>query len=251
MTYYKIITDSLVDIATNKDFKKYQRKHNIVLQSKKKQAQYIEGVKGILYHTDWMCKIISEQYSYQDATLLEITEEEYELLYNTLQTENELTEVPFVEIDYFYDKEVETVEPKLEEEPTTEYIRSVKLAEMNSTCNKTITNGFDITLSDGNSYHFSLTTQDQLNLITLASMVEGGETQIPYHADGEPCKFYSVEDINAIITKATEFKTYHISYFNSLKIYINSMETKEEIATVTYGTEIPEEYQSEVLKNLI
>ena len=100
---------------------------------------------------------------------------------------------------------------------------------MSLNCNKTITNGFDITLSDGNSYHFSLTTQDQLNLITLATMVESGETQIPYHADGEPCKFYSATDISAIIAKATEFKTYHISYYNSLKTYINSMETIDEI----------------------
>jgi len=127
----------------------------------------------------------------------------------------------------------------------------VKIAEMSNTCNKVITNGFDVILSDGNSYHFSLTTQDQLNLITLSSMVANGETQIPYHADGELCRFYSAEDINTIITTATQFKTYQVSYFNALKAYVESMTDIETIGAVVYGVEIPAEHQSDVLKVLL
>ena len=37
----------------------------------------------------------------------------------------------------------------------------------------------------------------------------------------------------------------------SLKNYINSLEDIETIGSVEYGMEIPEEYQSEVLKSLI
>jgi predicted DNA-binding ArsR family transcriptional regulator len=43
-------------------------------------------------------------------------------------------------------------------------------------------------------------------------------------------------------------KTYHTTYYNSLKNYINSLQTIEEIAAITYGIEIPDEYKSEVLK---
>lgn len=122
---------------------------------------------------------------------------------------------------------------------------------MSATCNKIITNGFDAILSDGENHHFSLTIQDQLNLITLSSMVAAGETIIPYHADGELCKGYSVEDITTIINTATSFKTYHVTYFNSLKVYIDSMNDINEVNNVVYGIDIPEEYQSDVLKQLL
>lgn len=121
---------------------------------------------------------------------------------------------------------------------------------MSNTCNKVITSGFDAILSDGEVHHFSLTTQDQLNLITLSALAESGETAIPYHADGELCKFYPTEDITKIISTATAFKTYHVSYFNALRVFIESLETIEAIKAITYGVSIPEEYQSEVLKAL-
>lgn len=72
-----------------------------------------------------------------------------------------------------------------------------------------------------------------------------------YHADGELCKFYSAEDINIIITTATQFKTYQISYFNALKAYIESLDDMNEISAITYGIDIPAEYQSDVLKVLL
>lgn len=130
-----------------------------------------------------------------------------------------------------------------------EYSRSVKIAEMSAICNNTITNGFDVTLNGGVE-HFSLTTQDQLNLITLINMVATGAETIPYHADGQLCKFYTATEISAIITAATNFKTYHISYYNSLKAYIDALTDTTVIAAITYGTAIPAEYQSGVLQSL-
>lgn len=114
-----------------------------------------------------------------------------------------------------------------------------------------ISAGFDIKLSDNEIHHFALTTQDQLNLITLSSLVASGETNIPYHADGELCKFYSPEDIMTITEGATNFKTYQVSYFNSLKAYIESMSDIESISAITYGVQIPDEYMSDVLKSLL
>lgn len=134
---------------------------------------------------------------------------------------------------------------------TLEYVKEQKIATLNATCNQVITNGFDAILSDGQPYHFSLTTQDQLNLITLSSLVASGQTEIPYHADGELCRYYSVQDINTILDTATAFKTYHVTYFNSLKAYVGSLTTIEEISAIEYGCAIPEEYQSDILKNLL
>ena len=78
-----------------------------------------------------------------------------------------------------------------------------------------------------------------------------GSTILPYHADGELCRFYSAEDIMTIVTTATSFKTYQVTYHNTLKLYVESLNTIEEISNITYGMDIPEEYQSDVLKAII
>jgi hypothetical protein len=70
---------------------------------------------------------------------------------------------------------------------------------------------------------------------------------IPYHADGEESTFYTAEEINQVIAAATSFKNYNLSYYNALKAYINSLDTIEAIAAITYGTPIPDEYKSDVL----
>ena len=62
--------------------------------------------------------------------------------------------------------------------------------------------------------------------------------------------FYTSNEINEIIQTATELKIYNTTYFNALKGYINSLETLEDISAIVYGTTIPEEYKSDVLKVL-
>ena len=121
---------------------------------------------------------------------------------------------------------------------------------MSRSCFEVITNGIDVELSDGNTYHFSLTVEDQLNLITISSMISEGQSTLPYHADGEQCVFFSADDMLKVIETATNFKTYHTTYFNSLKTYILALETIDEIKSVYYGVDIPEEYQSPVWKEI-
>lgn len=192
-----------------------------------------------------MLPITSDLYDYESAEVIQIDEQEYNILKAALETEDEIVIEPETPVE----EEPEYVDPN--DVVTVDYVKSVKVAEMSNACNKVIINGFDVVLRDGNSYHFSLTTQDQLNLITLSSMVANGEEQIPYHADGELCRFYSADDINIIITTATQFKTYQISYFNALKAYIESLDDMNEISAITYGVDIPAEYQSDVLKVLL
>lgn len=154
-----------------------------------------------------------------------------------------------------YDVLIETLRPDdtVPDQPVQLNIQQLKnavISEMSRWCSEIIINGIDVLLSDGNIYHFSLTIEDQLNLITISSMIAEGQTVVPYHADGEPCVFFSAEDMLKVIETATEFKTLHTTYFNSLKTYINALETVEEIKSVYYGAEIPEEYQSPVWKEI-
>lgn len=148
------------------------------------------------------------------------------------------------------------IEPTPEPEPddpgddSIELVREAKIREMSQTCEDIITEGVDVVLSNGETHHFSLTVQDQLNLITLTKYVEAGENHIPYHADGELCIYYTAQDIQAIVSAATIWKTYHTTYFNSLKAYIKSLRSINTISRVVYGCEIPERYQSDVWKEI-
>lgn len=125
------------------------------------------------------------------------------------------------------------------------------IADMSEACNQAIVSGVDVTLSDGGTYHFSLGLEDQLNLMNLQSMVLSGAESIPYHADDGKCMFYSAEDFKKIADTATAWKLYHESYFNSLREYIKSLKTNEDLGDVEYGMEIPKECQTDVLKDII
>ena len=54
-----------------------------------------------------------------------------------------------------------------------------------------------------------------------------------------------------ITDMATIFVTFEVTWFRDLRIYINSLQTKEEVEAIEYNIIIPEEYQSEVLKDLL
>jgi len=76
-------------------------------------------------------------------------------------------------------------------------MKESKINEMSRICRQTIEAGFDLELR-GETRHFSLSTQDQLNLISLSTMAQT-QSIIPYHADGEECEFYTADEINIII----------------------------------------------------
>lgn len=173
--------------------------------------------------------------------------------------------LPVVEItkpsdttDYYYKDEYEIKDNQILQNWKQVYfitdldeIKTLKIKELSTECNKTIIDGFDIVLSDNNKYHFSLTYEDQINLITLSGMVQAGEKYIPYHPDSQGCRYYSAEDMSKIITYGTIFKTYHTTYFNSLKMFVNSLTDNETVRSIEYGINIPDEYQSDVLKQLM
>lgn len=130
-------------------------------------------------------------------------------------------------------------------------IKANKTTEMSAACRAAIVAGFDVTLSDGKDHHFSLTVEDQLNLNALFGLLATGAEQVPYHADGETCMYFTAADMQTVVQEATAHKTYHESYFNSLKAYIASKRTAASVHAIEYGTEIPEQYQSDVLKTLL
>lgn len=142
-------------------------------------------------------------------------------------------------------------EPEFPDDGSIEMVRENVINQMSAACNAAIVGGVDVTLSDGQTYHFSLNLEDQLNLLSLQGMIANGAEAVPYHADGEECRFFSTDDFTAVTTAATNWKLYNESYFNSLRAYIQSMETMEELLAVEYGMEVPAEYQTVVLQQML
>lgn len=124
---------------------------------------------------------------------------------------------------------------------------------MNAEQQKVIQNGINVTLTDGTIEHFTLTSQDQTSLMGLQSQVAQGLDNIPWHTSDqtEHCKYYSNADMALIVTAAMQYVTWHVTYFRDLRIYIRSQDEKEIINNTYYGISIPEEYQSQPLKDMI
>lgn len=245
MTYYKLIKGGeLIGVGSTYDLRRFQKKHGILVTSDEAFAQYIQ-INDKLYRDDWFCPPTGDL-AFEKATIIVIDKPEYDALFEAFQTGAVLLNL---------EQEAEVEEPEILPDPAVEttiaFLREMKIKEMNFACGSTITDGFYVELSDGKVHHFSLTIQDQLNLVTLSEMLAAEAEVIPYHADGELCKGYSPDDISTILSEATKHKIYHTTYFNSLKAYINSLENAEDIREIKYGIEIPENYQSDVLKAMI
>lgn len=141
-------------------------------------------------------------------------------------------------------------EPEPMPEPTLQEVQEAKVTEMNAAQQAIIQEGINVTLTDGSVEHFTLTDHDQTSLVGLQAQVLAGEENIPWHTsnESEHCKFYSNADMALITTAAMACITWHVTYFRDLRIYIRALQTKEEVEAVVYGMELPEAYQSDVLK---
>lgn len=242
MKYYKIMNGlTFVGAINSNDFIAKNPVNGWLLTSNENLGQFVD-YNGQLYRDYWMQPVYDDE-QFILVTIKEISHDEYNSLIEAIENHETIP-----------DEEEEEEEPvKPAEEPTEpdeilEYVRNGKINEMSLACRRTIESGFDLVLR-GETRHFSLTTQDQLNLMSLSAMTQT-QSLIPYHADGEESEFYTAEEINQIISAAASFKNYQLSYYNSLKTYINTLDTIEAIAAITYGTPIPDEYKSDVLKVL-
>ena len=134
---------------------------------------------------------------------------------------------------------------------TLEEIKAAKKQEIGQECDKIIYDGLDVTLMDGSAEHFSLTDHDQLNLFGKQVQLTRGVEQLEYHSDGQPCRYYSAADMQLIIAAAMQHVSYHTTYCNAVNMWIAGCETAEEIQQIYYGADVPEQYQSDVLKAYI
>ena len=245
MKYFKLLaTNNLIGVVNSRDFVKINSNNGWLLTSNENLGQFV-SYQNQLYRDFWMQPIPNNTFEYTTVDIKEITEEEYNIIKEAIDSHT-----PIIIPDDPDDDDEPIIVPPEDDDPdaTLEYVREGKLREISAACRQTIEEGFDLVLR-GENCHFSLTTQDQLNLMSLGAIAQTQEL-IPYHADGEECEFYTPEEISEIIAAATGFKNYQLAYHNALKAYINALDNIEDIAAIEYGTPIPDEYKSDVLRVL-
>jgi hypothetical protein len=141
-------------------------------------------------------------------------------------------------------------EPSADESALAQAKRDM-ISKLSGICKNKITSGFSVTLSDGESYDFKLTTEDQLNLMSIEGQLNAGAETFIYHATNQPCRFFSREDMTKIITTFKRYTLCYTSYFNVAKQYINSLVDIEKVHMFTYGTDVADIVDNIVIKQIL
>ena len=139
---------------------------------------------------------------------------------------------------YKYDngKVMERSDDEINSDAFLDIIRQKK-SELSAECEKTIIAGVDV-----GDAHYSLTIEDQANILALTPLAQAGNS-VFYHQDGEMCREYSSDEFLAVVNAATVFKTLQTTYCNLLMRQVETMTNAEEVRAVKYGvTELTGEF---------
>lgn len=166
--------------------------------------------------------------------------------YNTVYKKDEESNILVLSNDgsvYVEPEEPDYPAPIIPEpvEPTLEEVKTQKIEEISKTCNQNIIHGVTMEI-DGEQKLFSYKTEDQSNLLNAVQLAIATQMSMPYHADGCTCRLFTPEEITTLYIKEMTNLTHHQTYTNQLKLYINTLEIKEEVNAVLYGDELTGEY---------
>jgi hypothetical protein len=221
---YKIIQkDIVIDVVKDPFFVAFLPTGHIAFTDKS-TAEGIVSSDGIVYSFT-----PHEHFDGQVASIEKISLEEFNRLQSLLNS----------------DLEVYTNTTALDEAKQT------TIKRLSNICNNKIVSGFSITLSDGNKYHFKLTTEDQLNLMMIENQLLAGKQSFIYHATEQPCRPFMRNDMNKIVEAFKKHIQYHTTYFNVVKHYIKSLTDLKEIELFTYGTDISDTVEDLALQQIL
>lgn len=247
MTYYKVIVDDKI-VDVNFVFLKWQEKHKVMLSCEPSEGQFVQSSDCTkIWRADWLCKIPENlERVYDSATVVEIDEEEYTILREALDLDKE------IEIEDTQGEPEGSEEPEVDESrnETLEFVKETKIRSLSRQCNANIIAGFDVTLSDGSVKHIDMELEDQVNVIALGAAASSGTKMLPYNLEDD-CIYLTKDDMNLIYETGMTMKTAQLSYYHSLKKYVESLQDAETVLRITYGMEIPEEFWTEVYRTIM
>lgn len=230
--FYKVIYNNIIiDILNNPTWVRWLGRAARFILADSVSANGVVSSDGQSVYNLAMCGPFENTSDvYKSVTLIEVAESEYnfikaQIVKSTLSEGGEII--------------------------TLAMARDNKIKEMRAACEAEIVSGFDVVLSDGLLHHFTLDIYDQLKITKLYAKATEGVDALPYHADGEVCKYFSWEDISSIYTAMESLIEYHTAYFNSMRVYICNIFNVETIMALSYGDTIPAEYHSTVFSDLV
>ena len=215
---YKIVVNNIVvDVVKKLRYIRYIPELNRVVVTTASAAQAICGSNNKTFYALPNISIHKKKAHWPVATIIHISESEYEELKYALSKDNNVVS------DYVLDN-----------------VRKEKVAELSTYCKEAIISGFTCMLSDKREHHFKLTIEDQINLLDVQREFDSGAETIIFHATNELCQVYSRSDIEIILTEASLHKKKQTTYFNVLKNCIYNIYDIETIKAIKYGDSIKE-----------
>jgi hypothetical protein len=127
-------------------------------------------------------------------------------------------------------------------------LKDERIKTFHKACQDAIEAGVEVDTSEGIK-KFSLTLQDQMNLMTARYHLDEGYSAIPYHADGEPMRLWSADDMRKIVQEADAHIEYHRTYFNQLWEWMRRTEYPDFLG-MEYGDALPGDL-AETMKTIL
>jgi hypothetical protein len=211
---YKLISNNIVvDVVSKPIYARYSREARKMVPSNISTADAILGSDYKTYYALQGRTPPAEKSHWKTVSVVGIGEREYASLKQSLQQHQVI----------YNNKKVLTT------------AQDLKIAEMKIKCNEAITNGIEITTKDGIRRKFSLTIEDQINLMDISMQMSDGKTSFLYHSDGNVCEVFSADEMSKILEAVSIHRNFHTTYFNLLKYCINNMTDIEKISAIRYG----------------
>jgi hypothetical protein len=222
---YKIIKDNkVIDVVETPCFVKFLTAGHVAITDKT-SAQGIVGSDGETVYSF----IEVDRPNTTVVKIKEITPEEFSSLSELLNSDQEV----------------------VLDESALNQVRQTTIKRLSDICNNKIISGFSIVLSDGKTYNFKLTIEDQLNLTSIENQLNSGIKTFVYHASNQPCRVFMKNDMSKIIRAFRKHVLYHTTYFNIAKQYINTLTDPEKISTFTYGTDVSKLANSQAILQIL
>lgn len=222
---YKIIQNNkVVDVVQIPHFVRFLRSGHVAFTDKTSA----QGIVGSDDKTLYSFKPVSRE-GVIVAEIKEITLEELNKLQSLLSSGQE----PYADEALFID------------------LKRKVIKQLSNLCKNKITSGFSVRLSDGKTYNFKLTVEDQLNLMSIENQLNAGAKTFIYHATDGPCKEFSRKDMVKVIDYFKRYTLYHTTYFNVAKQYINSLTDAEKVAKFVYGDDVSEATNDKAIKKIL
>lgn len=165
---------------------------------------------------------------------IKIRKDNGENVVDIFKTYNNLTDDEKSELLSFYSLTYET---------TLDEAKSKKINELSKICKETIENGVTIKI-DGvdETFSYGIESGDQGNIDDIFNLAISTGLSQPYHSNGGTCKLYTVQQISELYVACKLLKSRETTYFNQMKRYINDLEDKMTVESITYGQELTGDY---------